>query len=276
MPEKSGWNPPASAIPIWDGTPPGYQPGYGQPVPTVTPYLSQHNSLSSAVVVLPGGGYTHKAGHEAEPVAHWLNTIGISAFVLDYRVAPYRHPIPMMDARRAIQIVRSRAKSWAVDPTRVGVLGFSAGGHLASTIGTHFADLPESTAVNSSAVDKISARPDALILCYPVITFGEYGHQGCIDNLLGTKSPKEMRDRLSTEKHVSEQTPPAFLWHTMDDQSVPVQNSLLFAQALARFKIPFKLHIFEHGRHGLGLAEGDSYAGSWTELCARWLKNIGF
>lgn len=276
MPEKSGWNPPASAISIWEGTPPGDQPGYNQPFPTVTPYPVLGDQPSAAVVVLPGGGYTHKAGHEAEPVARWLNRLGISAFVLDYRVAPYRHPIPLMDARRTIQLVRCRADDWSVDPNRVGILGFSAGGHLASTTGTFIDDLPELRDTGGSEVEKLSARPNAMILCYPVITFGEYGHQGCIDNLLGPQPSASLRDLLSNEKHVSEQTPPAFIWHTMDDQSVPVENSLLFAKAMATNRVPFELHIFEHGRHGLGLAEGDPYAGYWTELCARWLKNLGF
>ncbi len=276
MPEKSGWNPPSSAIPIWDGTPPGFQPEFDQPYPTLTPYRVAKNLPSSAVVVLPGGGYTHKAAHEAEPVARWLNTLGISAFVLDYRVAPYRHPIPYLDARRAIQLVRSCASEWAIDPQRVGVLGFSAGGHLASTTGTHFDDPLDPFYASDIAPDRFSSRPDAMILCYPVITFGEHRHQGCVDNLLGLQPQTALLDLLSNEKHVSDQTPPAFVWHTADDPSVPVQNSLLFAQSLAKHNVPFELHIFEHGRHGVGLADGDPYAGPWTELCARWLKNRGF
>lgn len=262
------WNPPASAIPIWEGNPPGYVSAYGQPVPTLMPYLVANARPTAAVVVFPGGGYTHKAGHEAEPVARWLNTLGISAFVLDYRVAPYQHPIPLEDARQAIRLVRSRCEQWSIDPRRVGVLGFSAGGHLASTLGTHLE--------KEAGSGRVSSRPDALILCYPVITFGEYRHQGCVDNLVGVQPDPALLDALSNEKRVSDRTPPAFLWHTADDQAVPVENSLLFAQSLAQHRIPHELHIFEHGHHGLGLAEEDTYASPWPALCGRWLKNLGF
>jgi acetyl esterase/lipase len=273
MPEKSDWNPPASAVPIWDGTPPGYQPKYNQPFPTLTPFLVNSGRPSGAVVVLPGGGYGRKAEHEAEPVARWLNTLGISAFVLDYRVAPYRHPIPMLDARRAIQLVRSRAAVWAVDPDRVGILGFSAGGHLASTTGTHF----EAASIDAiSSLSQFSFRPNAMILCYPVISFGEFAHVGSMENLLGPQPEGSQRKWLSNEQQVSAETPPTFLWHTADDQSVPVENSLRFAEALARNKVNFELHVFEHGDHGVGLAQAHPYAGSWTELCGAWLKNIGF
>ena len=277
MPEKSDWNPPASAVPVWEGTPPGYQSKYHQPFPTLAPFLVNNSQPSGAVVVLPGGGYGRKAGHEAEPVARWLNTLGISAFVLDYRVAPYQHPIPLLDARRAIQLVRSRATEWGVDPGRVGILGFSAGGHLASTTGTHFEAVQDGAAAAAAAgIDQFSFRPDAMILCYPVISFSEYAHAGSMENLLGPRPAADQRAWLSNEKQVSAQTPPTFLWHTADDQSVPVENSLMFASALARNKVRFELHVFEHGDHGVGLAQGHPYAGSWTELCGNWLKNIGF
>ncbi len=271
MVDVTFWNPPDTALPIWQGEPPGYQNDSGQPVPTLTPYLMP-GSGAGAVVVLPGGGYGMKAAHEAEPVALWLNSLGISAFVLDYRVAPYRSPIPLLDARRAIQMVRSRAAEWRVDPRRVGILGFSAGGHLASTTGTHFQPLPGP----QDAVSQFSFRPDALILCYPVISFGQYGHVGSMENLLGANPPDSLRDAFSNEKQVSAQTPPTFLWHTASDQAVPVENSLLFSRALSTCSVPFELHVFASGEHGLGLAADHPYAARWTDLCARWLDNLGF
>jgi acetyl esterase/lipase len=272
MTDLSLWAPPADALSIWDGTPPGFRPEYGQPVPTLMPYLVSSRQPGAAVVVLPGGGYQVKAAHEAEPIALWLNSLGISAFVLDYRVAPYHSPVPMLDARRAIQFVRSRAAQWQVDPQRVGILGFSAGGHLASTAGTHFEDVPSP----DDALAKFSYRPDALILCYPVISFGEYGHVGSMENLLGVNPPENLREAFSNEKQVSAQTPPTFLWHTATDAAVPIENSLMFARVLAACKVPFEIHVFASGEHGVGLAQGHPYAEPWTDLCGRWLRNLGF
>ncbi len=272
MVEVNDWKPTSSALPLWKETPPGFNPDFGQPVPTLTPFLAQPGASGSAVVVLPGGGYGRKAAHEAAPVARWLNKLGISAFVLDYRVAPYHNPIPLLDARRAIQQVRCRAQEWDIDPNRVGILGFSAGGHLASTTGTHFEAIPGP----EDDVSAFSYRPDAMILCYPVISFGPYGHVGSMENLLGSNPPHDLCVAFSNEKQVTDQTPPAFLWHTQDDQSVPVENSLLFAEALRAHHIPFELHIFASGQHGVGLAEGHPFAEPWTGLCARWLWNLGF
>ncbi len=267
------WSPPDSSVPLWSGAPPGYHPEYGQPIPTLCPYLVDSGIPRGAIVVLPGGGYGRKAAHEAEPVAHWLNSLGISAFVLDYRVAPYRHPIPLLDARRAIQLVRHHAREWSINPAKVGILGFSAGGHLASTTGTHFETIgfgePDETSTNNF-------RPDALVLCYPVITFGQRRHNGSMENLLGPNPPEPLRESLSNERQVSSQTPPTFLWHTANDASVPVENSLLFGGALSASNIPFELHIFADGVHGIGLAEEHPSAGPWTGLCARWLREQGF
>ena len=272
MTEIFTWTPPSRALPIWEETPPGYQPEYSQPVPTITPYHASSSQPRAAVVVLPGGGYGMKAAHEAEPVALWLNALGISAFVLDYRVAPYRHPIPLLDARRAIQIVRCHAEEWEIDPERVGILGFSAGGHLASTAGTHFEELTGA----DDAVSRFPYRPNAMILCYPVISFGRYRHHGSMENLLGLNPAEDLRDHLSNEKQVSDQTSPAFIWHTANDQAVPVENSLLLAAALSEHQIPYELHIFASGEHGTGMAQGHPYAGPWSDLCARWLNNLGF
>lgn len=241
--------------------------------PVIEPYLLDGECPFPVIIIAPGGGYAYRAEHEAYPVANWLNSIGISAVVLQYRVAPYQHPVPLADMQRAIRLVRSKSLEWNIDPNRVGILGFSAGGHLASTAGTHF-DLG-----NESAEDKIeqfSSRPDLMVLCYPVITMGEYTHNGSRTNLLGENPKAEMVNLLSTELHVSEQTPPAFIWHTADDASVAVENSLLFTTALRRKKVPFELHIFESGRHGLGMAEDHPEAKAWPALCENWLRKRGF
>jgi acetyl esterase/lipase len=257
---------------LWDGTPPGYRPDFDQPVPTLTPFRVSSSSLTSAVVVLPGGGYGMKAAHEAAPVAQWLNGLGISAFVLDYRVAPYRHPIPLLDARRAIQYVRSRAAEWAIDPNKMGILGFSAGGHLASTVGTHF----ESLSQPEDAVAQESFIPNAMILCYPVITFIGPTHIGSMENLFGLNPSRTLLEQLSNETQVTPETPPTFLWHTADDDAVPVENSLSFARSLNTCHVPFEIHVFAHGDHGVGLAQGHPYAEPWTSLCEKWLQNLGY
>lgn len=261
------------AIPLWEGTPPGFNSGYGQPVPTLIPYLVPARQPAGLVVVLPGGGYEMKAPHEAEPIARWLNRAGFSAAVVDYRVKPYHHPYPLLDARRAIQMVRSRAVRWGVDPEHIAILGFSAGGHLASTTGTHFEELPE---MPQDAISHLSGRPDAMILCYPVISFGPFGHGGSMNNLLGSNPPDDLVKSLSNETQVSRQTPPAFLWHTANDEAVPVENSLLFASALSSNGVLFELHVFPDGAHGLGLAGDNPSVGQWTALCERWLVSQGF
>lgn len=241
--------------------------------PTLVPYLVEGDQPSAAVIVCPGGGYARRADHEGEPVALWLNSLGISAFVLHYRVAPYKHPNPLMDAGRAIRTVRSRAQEWNIDAGRVGILGFSAGGHLASSAGTHYDNgQPDAEDV----IERESSRPDLLILCYPVISFAAFTHSGSKQNLLGEAPDAELVELMSSEQQVTEQTPPAFLWHTADDAAVPVENSQLFASALSRNKVPYELHVFESGRHGLGLAAEQPGVRMWTELCADWLKRQGF
>ncbi len=239
--------------------------------PNIVPYII--DNPSSSVVICPGGGYHHRAAHEGEPVALWLNSIGVSAFVLNYRVAPYRHPYPFLDGKRAIRYVRYNAKDWKIDPGRIGILGFSAGAHLASMVGTSF-DLGDPNA--SDPIDRMSCRPDALILAYPVISFEEYANRSSMLNLLGDAPSAQERQELSSHRKVSEDTPPTFLWHTADDSGVPVENSFLFAQALREKDVSFELHIFSKGRHGLGLAEDDPSVGAWTSLCETWLKGIGF
>jgi len=245
----------------------------GEDQPQITPYLVPSDTITAAMVILPGGGYSMRASHEGEPIALWLNGLGISAFVVDYRVAPYQHPAPLFDAQRSIRYVRHHASEWNIDPHRIGILGFSAGGHLASTVGTHYdSGSPDSP----DPIERVSCRPDAMVLCYPVISFGEYRHNGSMSNLIGEDAPTALREYLSNELQVTEQTPPTFLWHTADDAAVPVENSLLFAAALSQNRVPFDLHIFESGRHGLGLALEHPEAHNWTTLCERWLRKRGF
>lgn len=254
-------------LPLWPDVPP--EAG----APCLTPYLVDAPAPAAAMLVCPGGGYGARAAHEGEPVARWLNTLGIAAFVLDYRVAPHRHPLPLADAQRGIRMVRQRAAEWRLRPDRVGILGFSAGGHLAASAGTLF-DQDDPAAADP--IQRHSSRPDALVLCYPVITFGEHRHDGSMGNLLGPEPSKDLRRQLSLELRVTPETPPTFLWHTADDAGVPVENALLFAQALSRCRVPFALHVFARGRHGLGLAPDDPAVGAWTGLCARWLADQGF
>lgn len=241
--------------------------------PRLTPFLLGGSEPTGAVIVCPGGGYAGRAPHEGAPVAEWLNSLRIAAFVLDYRVAPHRHPLPLGDAQRAIRTVRQRAQEWRIRPDHIGILGFSAGGHLAASAGTHFdSGKPQA----ADPIERQSCRPDALVLCYAVLSFGEFRHQGSMVNLLGPEPPEELRRLMSNELQVTSDTPPTFLWHTGDDAGVPVENSLLFAGALRRNGVPFALHVFPHGRHGLGLASDDPVVGAWPGLCGRWLITAGF
>lgn len=258
-----------ASIPLW-GTDVVFEQGE---TPRITPYLLKGDKPLAAVIVLPGGGYGMRADHEGRPVAEWLNDIGLHAFVLDYRVAPNKHPLPLSDAKRAIRLVRSRAAEFGVDPARIGILGFSAGGHLASTAGTHYDAGDQS---HADPVERVSSRPDVMVLCYPVISFGEHRHHGSMVNLIGEDAPEELRDLLSSELQVTEDTPPAFLWHTADDGAVPVQNSLMFTQALTSNGVPCELHVYESGHHGLGLAYDHPEAHTWSLCCANWLKRRGF
>jgi acetyl esterase/lipase len=219
-----------------------------------------------AVLVLPGGGYVRQADHEAEPVAEWLAALNLHAVVLRYRLAPHRHPAPLDDARAALRRLRAGELGVAVDPHAVGVLGFSAGGHLAATL---------STVGDDDGATGASARPDFAILCYPVISFEEDTHEGSVEALLGPGATPEARRALSADRLVTAATPPTFLWHTADDEAVPVTNALRYATALYRAGVPASLHVYPHGRHGLGLAPGEPGAQRWTAECAAWLREVG-
>ncbi|MBN2983123.1 MULTISPECIES: alpha/beta hydrolase [Cohnella] len=258
---------------LWpEGAP--YATGSGdEDRPAIFPYVLEGKG-NPAVIVFPGGGYGMRAHHEGEPIALWLNSIGISAFVLRYRVAPYQYPCAWLDAQRAIRTVRHEADRYGIDSARVGILGFSAGGHLASTAGTQYdAGRPDA----EDAVERQSSRPDLTILCYPVISMDEsITHAGSRLNLLGEDPDPELARKMSSETQVTPDTPPVFLWHTSDDGAVPVENSLAFATALRKQKVPFDLHVYAFGRHGLGLAEDEKHTNGWTGACASWLKLNGF
>jgi len=216
----------------------------------------------ACVLVCPGGGYARRADHEGAPVALWLNTLGITSLVVHYRCAPYKHPQPHNDASRAMQMTRTRAKEWGIDPKRVGILGFSAGGHLAATLSTKYT---------------AETRPDLSILLYPVITLHPPStHTGSRNNLLPDPNDPEWLNLLSHERHVTSDTPPAFIFHTVDDGGVPVENAMLYAMALRQHKVPFELHCYETGRHGVGLAQDNPVLSTWPLLCANWLRARGF
>ena len=261
---------------LWPDGAPGAMGDAVADKPDLTLYVPEGDGPFSCVVICPGGGYGAKAAHEGEPIALWLNSIGIAGAVVQYRVSPYRYPVPADDARRAIRLLRAKAGDWSIDPKHIGILGFSAGGHCATTAATIFA---ASNLNADDPVDRESSRPDALIACYPVISFGEKRHDGSMRNLLKDKDGQvdpAMQDYLSLENRVTPETPPTFLWHTADDGGVPVENSLLFATALRINKVPFALHVFPHGPHGLGLASNNPSVGQWPSLCGNWLKSIGF
>jgi acetyl esterase/lipase len=228
----------------------------------------------SAVVICPGGGYGGLAtAHEGNEVAKFFNSLGVHAFVLKYRLSPYRHPVPMLDVQRALRLVRANAADWKVNPERVGVMGFSAGGHLASTAATHF-DEGQTTA--EDPVDRLSCRPDFAVLCYPVISFTtEYVHAGSRKNLLGENPDPELVQSLSNELQVTERTPPTFLFHTGEDKGVPPENSVLFYMALRKAKVPAEMHLYERGPHGVGLVLNDPILGTWSARLAGWLKTRG-
>lgn len=264
------------AVRLWPQGAPGAVGNEDADQPDIRVYLpAADKATGAAVVICPGGGYGILAyDHEGHQVARWLNTIGVAGVVLKYRLAPrYRHPAPLADLQRAIRTVRAQAQSWHLDPRRVGVMGFSAGGHLASTAATHF-DAGQSDAADP--IDRLSCRPDFAVLCYPVISFTEsFGHMGSKKNLLGPDPDPKLVESLSNERQVTEQTPPTFLFHTADDTGVPPENSLAFFAALRRAKVPCELHIYEVGPHGIGLSPADPATFGWKDRLADWLRARG-
>lgn len=261
---------------LWPGGAPNALGATPKDQPSLTYYAPDASrATGTAVVVCPGGGYGALADdHEGRQIAHWLNSLGISAFVLKYRLGPkYHHPVELHDAQRAVRYVRSHAADYRVAADRIGIWGFSAGGHLASTAITHF-DSGEAEAADP--VDRASSRPDFAILCYPVISMKEpYVHQGSRRNLLGDHPDPQLVESLSNELQVSAATPPTFLFHTTADGGVPVENSVLFYLALRKAHVPAEMHIFEQGEHGVGLGQYDATLSVWPSLLANWLRTRG-
>jgi acetyl esterase/lipase len=270
-------------IPLWPEGVPGGKPAGGEErvvnnrisnihVPTLTHFPAPGDGAGkAAVVVCPGGGYQIVAfGHEGLDVARRLNAMGVSAFVLKYRLLEYGHPAPLQDVLRAIRTVRSRAKEFGLSPDRIGVMGFSAGGHLAATAATLF-DAPDGR--TGAALDSVSARPDFAVLVYPVITLKPpFAHAGSRRNLIGGTPEPALIDRLSPELQVTKNTPPAFLVHTAEDKGVPLENSLLFYQAIRSAGGSAELHLYEKGPHGFGLGQALGPASDWPARLETWMR----
>ncbi len=246
--------------------------------PTIEVYLpSKSNANGKAMLIFPGGGYGILAyDWEGTDIAKFLNGKGIAGMVVKYRLPSSKsqtdkHNVPLIDAQRALRMVRSKAAEFHIDPTKIGILGFSAGGHLASTLGTHFDDKVYEAI---DAMDGESARPDFMALGYPVISFGEMTHGGSKRNLIGENPKPEMVDYFSNEKQVSENTPPTFLFHATDDVAVPVENSVLFYQALKAKGVSATMHIYPKGGHGFSLARKDAHLRGWTERMFEWMESL--
>ncbi|MCS6777215.1 MAG: alpha/beta hydrolase [Chloroherpetonaceae bacterium] len=260
---------------LWPHGAPGAPGETPEDVPEITVYRpAARQSNGTAVVICPGGGYGILAPHEGRPVAEWLTTLGVTGVVLKYRLGPrYRHPAMQDDVLRAIRLVRSRAAEWQIDPGRVGVMGFSAGGHLAATAATRF------TPGNPTApdpVDRQSSRPDFAVLIYPVITMSDpFTHRGSRQNLLGDAPGAQQIEALSLERQVTDRTPPTFLVHSVEDRVVPFENSLMFVQACRKHGVPVEFHLYETGPHGFGLGAKNTPVGTWPLLCASWMRQRG-
>ena len=267
---------------LWAGDAPGALGSAEKDVPKLVLYLDAKRTSETqdkevpVVVVCPGGGYGGLAfDHEGHQIARWFNEHGIAAVIVDYRHRGkgYGHPAPLLDAQRAVRTIRAKAEAWKLNPRQVGIMGFSAGGHLVSTVGTHF-DAGQADA--EDPVDRFSSRPDFMILCYPVIAFDQpFTHRGSQRNLLGENPDPELVRSLSNETQVTAECPPAFLFHTQEDEPVPVENSLVFYEALCRAKVPAELHVYQKGPHGVGLAAGLPGTSTWPDRCLQWLRLQG-
>jgi acetyl esterase/lipase len=284
----------SKVIDLWNGKVPGaiYNEKFKQSVDSSAGWIAMRSVINpsldmypapeakatgTAVIICPGGGYGGLAvKHEGSQVAKWLNSLGITAFVLKYRlpddsIMQNKSIGPMQDGQQAIRIVRRHAKEWGINPDKIGIMGFSAGGHLASTISTHYNEKvyePE---------DSTSARPDFSLLIYPVISMeSSITHWGSRENLLGKNPSPELVKHFSNDLQVNEKTPPAFLALSIDDNAVPVQNSIGYALALQKFKIPCELHLYQSGGHGYGLSQWGGTQSAWPEACRKWLESRGF
>ncbi len=248
----------------------GSNPDYRPKIEIYQPdYRDEPTEKRPAILICPGGGYTLQAPHEGQPLARLFAIHGITAAVLTYRVKPDRFPGSFADAARAMRMLRSESDTFHIDPERIGIMGFSAGGHLASTVAVQPQIYKEP---EDDLVDGYSARPQRVILGYPVISLMEYAHQGSVNALLGENPDPKMLEQLSNHKQVSADSPPAFLFHTADDSAVPVQNSLMYAEACVNRNVPVDLHVFSHGEHGVGMAQGNPQLEIWTENLMNWLS----
>lgn len=271
--------PPRMEFPLWEGDAPDALGKEAKDIPTLTPYFPPAaKATGAAIIICPGGGYAALAPHEGVHYALWLNEQGIAGFVLKYRLGSsgYKHPAMMQDALRAIRYVRAHAEKWGLDPNRIGIMGSSAGGHLAATALTHFDGEDTESA---DPVDRVSSRPDLGVLCYPVITMGPDTHAGSRHFLLGDDPDPELIELLSNEKQVTDQTPPVFIFHTFKDAAVKLENAMEFAAALRRHRVPFAFHIYSRGAHGMGLGSAQWDPGHrhlWTQECVLWLQEQGF
>ena len=260
-------------IPLWTGAAPGALGTADADIPVITVYLPRTMAANTpAALVCPGGGYRALASnHEGRQVASYLNSLGVAAFVLRYRLGPrYHHPVELGDAQRAIRQLRSHATEWRLDPARIGIVGFSAGGHRAMTASTRF---DGGAAAAADAVDRVSSRPDFAILGYPVISMTEeWTHKGSRTNLLGETYDPELAKSLSGERAVTKETPPTFIFQTNEDTAVPAENAVHYFLALRRAGVPAEMHVFEKGPHGVGLANDDAALSAWPTLLANWLR----
>ncbi|MEO6569674.1 MAG: alpha/beta hydrolase [Opitutaceae bacterium] len=275
-----------TAMPLWPEGVPNAKTNLGEEksrdgstsnvsIPTLTYYAAAVDRPNgTTVIICPGGGYGNLSMmREGEQYANWLSSLGVSSFVLKYRLAEFGHPAPLQDVLRAVRIVRSRAAEFKINPDRIGVMGSSAGGHLAASAGTLFDHADGKT---GAALDSVKARPDFLILLYPVITMSDpAAHAGSRKNLLGANPTHELLHRMSVETQVTSATPPTLLIHTQEDQTVPVENSILFYQALTRAKVPAEMYLFEKGGHGMGMRNGLGTSSNWHKRAEDWLQARG-
>ena len=264
---------------LWPDGAPGAKGTEDGDKPSITIYLpAKDKANGAAVVIFPGGGYGHLAmDHEGHQIAEWLNSFGVAGFIVKYRHsrsgAGYGHPAPLQDAQRAVRTVRSGTKKWNIDPDRIGIMGFSAGGHLASSAGTHFKQRYSEV---KDEIDRASCRPDFMILMYPVVSFTEsFTHKGSRRNLLGENPDAELVENLSNEKQVTPETPPTFLVHADDDKAVPPENSIYFYLALRKADVPAEMHIYEKGGHGFGPGADKGAVSSWMLRCSDWMRGRG-
>ena len=264
-------------IPLWQGRAPGAQGDAPEDIPTLTIYMPPSTAgPMTAVIVAPGGGYRALSmNKEGRIPANYFNSLGVAAFVLKYRLGPtYHHPIELGDMQRAIRTVRSRAAEWHIAPDRIGIMGFSAGGHLSATASTQF---DRGNASAADPIDRVSSRPDFAILGYPVITLTEpWTHQGSKTNLLGENADAALVRSMSMETRVTKETPPTFLFHTNADTAVPVENSIHYFLALRQAGVQAEMHVFKDGPHGVGMPMNDAALAEWPKVLANWMQASGF